>query len=162
MKKAQIRSNWKTTSNSPQVCEIQLSYCPLINAVERQKISVAADAHHILLQNWDQRKLQFIEQFKMILLNNANQVLGIMELSTGGTLSTTVDVKLIFAAALLTNAHKIILAHNHPSGSLQPSKTDLEMTSKIIEAGRLLEIKVIDHLILAEDKYFSMADQGHI
>lgn len=101
-----------------------------------------------------------VEQFKVLLLNNANKVLGIADISTGGISSTVADPRIVFATALKANASKIILAHNHPSGNLQPSQTDKELTAKMKEGGRYLDLHVIDHLIITNDGYYSFGDQG--
>jgi DNA repair protein RadC len=95
-----------------------------------------------------------------MLLNRDGKILGIMKLSEGGVSGTVVDPKLVFAAALKANASALILAHNHPSGNLQPSQSDLCLTRKLIAAGRLLEIGINDHLILTQEGYYSFADEG--
>jgi DNA repair protein RadC len=97
-----------------------------------------------------------------MLLNRANKVLGIYELSTGGISGTVADIRLIFAASIKSNASSIVLAHNHPSSNTKPSDADLLLTHKIKEAGKLLDIKVIDHIIVAIESYYSFADQGEI
>ncbi|MDZ7650383.1 MAG: JAB domain-containing protein [Cytophagales bacterium] len=97
-----------------------------------------------------------------MLTNRANKVLGIFELSTGGVSGTVADPKLIFAAALKGAASGMILAHNHPSGNLQPSQADLDLTKKIREAGKLLEIQLLDHVIVTSEGYYSFADEGLI
>ena len=81
--------------------------------------------------------MRFVEQFKVMLLNRANRVLGIFEVSNGSSTGTVADPKLIFAAAIKANACGIILAHNHPSGNLQPSKADIDLTRKVKEGGFL-------------------------
>jgi DNA repair protein RadC len=96
----------------------------------------------------------------VILLNRAHRVLGIYELSTGGVTGTIADPKLVFTAALKANACSLVLSHNHPSGNLRPSKADEELTMKIKEAGKFLDIQVLDHLIVTSEGYFSFADEG--
>ncbi len=83
-------------------------------------------------------------------------------MSTGRVSWTVADPRLIFIAALKSNACNIILSHNHPSGNLQPSKADEELTNKIKQCGILLEIKVLDHIIITSEGYFSFADEGYI
>ena len=95
-----------------------------------------------------------------MLLNRANKVLGIYPVSKGGVSGTLVDPKLIFSVALKCNASSIILAHNHPSGNLFPSENDKELTQKLKSAGNFLDIKVLDHLIITPEGYFSFADEG--
>ncbi|HEX5152795.1 MAG TPA: JAB domain-containing protein [Parafilimonas sp.] len=144
-----------------QVAEIELIYKSKVKASERPKVTTSHDAFKLFKQNWDENKIEFIEQFKVLFLNRNNKVLGIFEVSTGGVSGTVADPKVIFAAALKMNACNIILCHNHPSGSLKPSMADEQLTQKIKEAGKYLDLPVIDHLIItAEDGYFSFADEG--
>src|SRR5262249_39656554 len=100
------------------------------------------------------------EEFWILLLNRANLVTESMKISTGGLTGTTADVRMIFNHAIKGHATGIILCHNHPSGNLKPSQLDIDLTKKIKEAGRLLEIPVLDHLIIADNKFFSLADEG--
>lgn len=143
-----------------QVAEIQLTYKPKVKPSDRPKISSSKDAYEILIRHWDYSKIYFVEQFKVVLLNRANKVLGIYEASTGGISGTVADPKLIFAAALKANASSIILSHNHPSGNLQPSQQDINLTKNLKEAGKFLELPVLDHLIVTSDGYYSFADEG--
>lgn len=97
----------------------------------------------------------------MLLLNRANHVLGWVKLSSGGTIGTVVDIRIIFALALKTNTSNIIVSHNHPSQNLIPSEDDKRITKAIIEAGKLFNIKLLDHVIVASNgTYFSFADEG--
>ena len=93
-------------------------------------------------------------------MNKANRVLGISKISEGGLSGTVVDPKRIFQVALKANATSIIMAHNHPSGNVQPSEADLKITRKCRDAGALLDIAVLDHIILTADHYTSLADEG--
>src|SRR5690606_5281370 len=126
----------------------------------RPKITSSKDAYEILLENWDEEKVEFVEQFKIVLMNRGNRVLGIYEVSTGGASATVVDPKLIFAAAIKTAASSIILAHNHPSGQLMPSDVDIKLTKKLKDGGQYLEIPVLDHVIVTSEGYYSFADEG--
>jgi len=144
-----------------QVAEIELIYKSKVKPSERPKVTTSRDAFNLFKQNWDENKIEFIEQFKVLFLNRSNKVLGIFEVSTGGVSGTVADPKVIFAAALKINASNIILCHNHPSGNLKPSQADEALTQKIKEAGKYLDLPVIDHLIItSEDGYFSFADEG--
>jgi DNA repair protein RadC len=143
-----------------QVAEIQLSYKSTVKPSQRPRIAGSRDAYNVLLENWDSSKIEFVEQFKVLLLNRANKVLGIFEVSTGCSTGTVADPKLIFAAAIKANACGIILAHNHPSGNLQPSQADIELTRRMKEGGKLLEIQVLDHVIVTSEGYYSFADEG--
>ncbi|HEY0056924.1 MAG TPA: JAB domain-containing protein [Pedobacter sp.] len=143
-----------------QVSEISISYKPTFKACERPQVSSSRDIYSILFNNWDQNKLELQEQFKIVLLNRANKVLGISEISTGGFAGTIADPKVIFSTALKACASSIILSHNHPSGNLKPSQGDLQLTKKIKNGGELLDIAVLDHLIITADSYLSFADEG--
>ncbi len=146
--------------SAAQVAEITLSYSSHIQCSERPVITNSDSAYTLLLQQWDMHTIELVEQFKIILLNRANRVLGIYTLSTGGMTGTVADPRLIFAAVLKANATSIILAHNHPSGSVAPSNADHLLTQKIKEGGKLLEITVMDHLIVTLEGYYSFADEG--
>ena len=100
------------------------------------------------------------EQFWVMLLNPANRVIKITKISDGGVNGTSADPKRIFKTALEHNATAMMLCHNHPSGSVAPSKADKALTHNIMNGGKLLEIKILDHIIIGIDKYFSFADSG--
>ena len=103
------------------------------------------------------------EEFWIILLNRANKVIGKERISTGGVSGTVVDAKIIFRKALeIAPASSIILCHNHPSGNLKPSQADIDLTAKLRKAGKTLDILVLDHLIIAENRYYSFADEGRL
>jgi len=99
------------------------------------------------------------EEFWIISLNNSNKVIQRNQLSKGGITTTVVDIRLVLKAALEVGATSIILAHNHPSGTLQPSKSDKQLTDKLIIASKSLDIQVLDHLIITEKAYFSFMDE---
>lgn len=99
------------------------------------------------------------EEFWIIYLNNSNKVLQTSQLSKGGITGTVVDIRLAFKQALQLGAVAVILAHNHPSGTLKPSQADIQLTKRIKAAGESLDIKVLDHLIVTEKAYFSFADE---
>ena len=149
-----------TNKNHLNVAEIQLSYKSHVKPSERVKITCSRDAYNVLLQTWDDNRLEFVEQFKVILLNRANKVLGVFEVSTGSTTATVADPKIIFAAAIKANASGIIIAHNHPSGNLAPSQHDIDLTRKVKEGGKLLEVQLLDHVIMTTESYYSFADEG--
>lgn len=100
------------------------------------------------------------EEFWVIYLNNSNKVLQKIQLSKGGITGTLVDIRLAMKHALQLGAVALILAHNHPSGSLRPSEADKKLTNKLKVAGENLDIKVLDHLIITEKAYFSFADEN--
>jgi DNA repair protein RadC len=100
------------------------------------------------------------EEFWVMLLNRANRVIKKKRISEGGVSGTVADPKLIYKMALEELASGVVIAHNHPSGNLQPSKNDIELTKKLKEAGKFLEVYLVDHLIIADTGYFSFADEG--
>ncbi|PRY03676.1 DNA repair protein RadC [Pontibacter ummariensis] len=143
-----------------KVAEIKLTYRAKVKPSERPQVTSSTDCFKVLKESWDTGKLEFVEQFKVMLLNRANRVLGIYETSTGGVAGTVADPKLIFVAALKACASSIVLCHNHPSGNLKPSTADLQLTKKIKQGGELLDIAVLDHIILTSESYYSLADEG--
>jgi DNA repair protein RadC len=142
------------------VAEVELVYKNKVKPSERPMVKSSKEGYELLLQTWDENKIEFVEQFKVVLMNRAQRVLGIYELSTGGVAGTVADPKLVFTAALKANACNIILSHNHPSGNLKPSRADEELTKKIREAGTYLDVKVLDHIIVTSEGYYSFADEG--
>ena len=124
---------------------------------ERPKITSSHDAYNCLYA--DMQDLSH-EEFKILLLNRNNQVTKIETISQGGVAGTVVDPKVVFKRALDAQASAIILCHNHPSGNLKPSQQDLDITKKLVLAGKTLEISVLDHLIISDKGYFSFLDEG--
>ncbi|WP_026896806.1 JAB domain-containing protein [Daejeonella oryzae] len=143
-----------------QVAEVQLIYKSKVKASLRPKITKSQDAFEVLKSTWNYETIEFVEEFKMLLLNRANRVLGIIDISLGGTAGTIADPKVIFAAAIKSNACGIILAHNHPSGNLNPSQADIDLTKKLKAGGQLLDIGVLDHIILTSEGFYSFTDEG--
>lgn len=143
-----------------RVAEVELVYKSKVKASERPVVQSSTDAANILRILWEDGKMELVEQFKVLFLNRSNKVICIYNVSSGGVTGTVADPKLIFTAALKVNAVSVILSHNHPSGSLKPSKADEELTQKIKGAGAFLDIKVLDHVILSSESHFSFADEG--
>lgn len=100
------------------------------------------------------------ENFCVILLNRANKLIRTLKISDGGLTGTVVDPRKVFKLALDHNATSIILGHNHPSGQLKPSDLDIKLTNQLRDAGKMLEVTILDHLIIGDGKYFSFADEG--
>lgn len=100
------------------------------------------------------------EEFWVLFLNRANEILKKEKLSSGGVSGTVIDPKIVFSKALKSSCSGIILVHNHPSGSLRPSSQDINITTKIKEGGKLLEISILDHLIFTNNGYYSFSDEG--
>jgi len=143
-----------------KVSEVEIIYRPNYKIADRPKISCSKDAYEILIDHWTVGKIEFLEEFKILLLNRRNRVLGVVNISSGGVSGTVVDPKVIFAIALKTCASGVIFAHNHPSGELYPSGEDISITNKLKGGGELLDIKVLDHLIIGKEEYYSFADDG--
>ena len=142
-----------------KVSEIEITYKNAVKPSDRPKISCSKDAFELLKNCWSD-KIEYVEEFYVLLLNKANKVLGVSKISEGGTSGCLVDPKRIFQTALKSNASGIILSHNHPSGNLIPSDADCKITRKVKEIGMLLEIAVLDHIIISADGYYSFADEG--
>ena len=140
--------------------EVELTY--KYTSKSWNKIYSSEDAYEVLLSTYREGTICYKEYFKVLFLNQAKQVLGYTLISEGGITDTTVDVRVILQAALLTNSVALILAHNHPSGSMKPSRQDIEITKQVKEAARLMRITVIDHLILTDTSYYSFADEGEL
>lgn len=102
------------------------------------------------------------EEFYVLYLNTANSVIRLERIGKGGLSSTVADIRIILKNALLNNAAKLILAHNHPSGNLKPSEADITLTAKLKEAATLMDIKLLDHIIIAHNGHCSLADDGLI
>lgn len=142
------------------IAEIEVSYKPLIRISLLPEINCSKDVYELFLQTWDKTKIEYVEHFKVMLMNRANRVLGICTLTTGGVTGCIADPRMVFGLALKTNACSLIIAHNHPSGNIKPSRADEELSYKMREAGKLLDIKVLDHIILTTEGYYSFADEG--
>ncbi|MFW0736245.1 JAB domain-containing protein [Flavobacterium sp. T12S277] len=142
--------------------EIELIYKTKVKASERPHITSSKATYKLALKSWNPDKIEFLEQFKILLLNKANRVLGIYEMSTGGITATTVDLRLLFTAALKAKATALIMLHNHPSGKVFPSTADKLITRKVKEAGTILDIEVVDLLIITPEGYYSLADNGNM
>ncbi len=123
------------------------------------KIKSSKDIYQMLLADLSDL---ISEEFWVIYLNNSNKVIGKEKLSAGGITGTVVDVRLLFKSAIDRLATSIILAHNHPSGTLRPSQADIKLTNKVKEAGKILDVQLLDHLIVADTGYYSFADEGSL
>ena len=144
------------------VSEVELTYKNNVPYNQRQKISNSQGAYEILTNLFPENTMDYRETFIVLYLNRANQVLGYSVISQGGTSNTTVDIKMVIQTALLANASCIMLAHNHPSGNVQPSSDDNKITKRIMEAARLFDITVLDHIIITNESYYSFTDNGNI
>lgn len=126
-------------------------------AAHRPRISCSEDIFQVLRPQLED---QLLEEFHVIYLDRGNRIIQSVQISSGGISSTVVDIRVIFKHAIDCFASGIILAHNHPSGQLKPSDEDLRITRKISEAGKMLEVAVLDHIIFTDNGYYSFADSG--
>ena len=140
--------------------EVELVYRSKVKPSLRPKIQSSKDVYDLLIQHWNEGKIELVEEFKAIFLNRSNKVIGIMDCSSGGITGTVADPRIILAAALKCCAVSIMLAHNHPSGSITPSRADEDLTRKIKEAARFHDITLLDHIIVSTEAYYSFADEG--
>tara|TARA_R110002072_G_scaffold7503_2_gene40975 strand:+ start:769782 stop:770219 length:438 start_codon:yes stop_codon:yes gene_type:complete len=143
-----------------KISEIELIY----KNENKQKIKVTSSlsAFMVLKESWNPNTIELQEEFKLLLLDRDNKVLGLYSLSKGGTAGTVVDVKLIMVVALKSKASAIVLAHNHPSGNMKPSAQDKTITKKIMSACKFLDINLLDHIILSNNEYYSFKDEDDI
>ena len=122
------------------------------------KITSAKQVYDLLLPNW--LDIDYVESFKLVMVNRASRLIGVSTISVGSVAGTVADPKKIFQTALKANSSAIILSHCHPSGSPQPSETDRIITKKCVEAGKFLDLVVMDHVIVTRYSYFSFAEEG--
>lgn len=141
-----------------KISEISVSYSN--SNTEKLKVRNSKDSFKLFIDSWNKTTLELQEEFKVLLLNRSNIVLGIYPLSKGGVSGTVVDPKLVFSVALKCNASNIIIAHNHPSGNLNMSEADKIITKKLKKAGEYLDIVLLDHLIVTKDHFYSFRDNG--
>ena len=140
------------------IAEVQISYSSHVKAKDRMKVTGSKDAADAFRAIWP--AYDHIEFSYMLMMNRQNQILGYHQLSKGGMTGAVIDVRVIFQVALKACATSLIIAHNHPSGNLDTSDADRKVTRQIKEAGLILDIPLLDHLILTNDSFLSMADEG--
>lgn len=143
------------------VSEIQLKYQP---QPLTEAICGAKDIHQLLINRvFDTDTIGYKETFKVLLLNNANKIIGYTTISEGGLTFTIVDVRVIIQTALVCNATSIILTHNHPSGNPHPSGQDDSLTKKVKAACELMDIRLLDQIIVTPyDSFYSYCDEGRL
>jgi DNA repair protein RadC len=127
--------------------------------LEKKRIQSSRDAYELLQTYISDMNY---EQFMVVFLNRSNQVLRVATISDGGISGTVVDPKRVFKLAFEANATSIILGHNHPSGNVAPSQQDIKLTEKLKSGASYLDIAILDHVIVGDEKYFSFADEGKI
>ena len=138
-----------------KAAEVKLTYITKVKASNRIQIKNAEDAASLFFKIWDMETIEHVEKVKMIILNRANKVLGVTNISQGGQSGSIIDARVILQYAIKANAAAVILAHNHPSGNLTASDADIMITSKIREALKLVEIQLLDHIIINKDEEYS-------
>lgn len=143
-----------------KVGEVECTYKR--KTTDKIKVQSADEAFELMLKAYDEGQIEYRESFKVVLLNNNCDVLGYATISQGGITEASVDVRMIMQVALLTNATSMILVHNHPSGNLTPSLQDKELTKRIVDASRLMNIRVIDHVIISTSGYHSFVENGQL
>lgn len=146
-----------------KVCDVKLTYNTKVKSSERPVIHNSEDIYRLLVDHvYNEGMIQHKEYLKLILLNNSSKVLGVSNISEGGITETSADIRIIMQAAILGNATRIILAHNHPSGSLNPSTVDNLLTEKVKNAAKLFNITLLDHIIVTDSGYCSYLDEGRV
>lgn len=141
-----------------EVSEIKVSYTN--HNPDRIKVTNSQILFELIIRQWNIGTIELQEEVKIILLNRANIVIGIYELSKGGITGSVVDNRIILAVALKCNATGIVIVHNHPSGNLKPSEQDKNITDKLRKACEILDIVLLDHLIISKSSYYSFSDEG--
>jgi len=141
-----------------RVREIKVSYSN--SGGKRITVNSSETVFEVALAHWDKNIIEYQEEVKLMLLNRANVVLGIYDLSKGGVSSCSVDLKIILSIALKSNSSSIVLLHNHPSGKLEPSESDKTLTKKLKEACEIVDLVLLDHLIITKDSFYSFNDNN--
>nr|WP_317631396.1 JAB domain-containing protein [uncultured Flavobacterium sp.] len=144
---------------TPEI-KISVSFDKNVKKSELYKITSSETAYNLFIKIFDADLFHWREEFILLCLNQSNKVLGYYKISSGGMTATVVDVRMILTTALNCCATSILIAHNHPSGNLLPSEADKQVTKKIKEASKLLDIQLLDHLIITDESFFSFADEG--
>lgn len=142
--------------------EVKLVYRNKTKMKDRIDVKSSLQAYEVLKQVWDMDQINLLEEFKILLLDRNLKLMSVASISKGGYSATPVDPRVVFSIALKRRAQSLILAHNHPSGNLNPSAQDISLTNKLISGGKLLDIPVCDHLIINEEDYYSLADEGRM
>ena len=150
----------KHFERSPKLAEIRAVYKSRTKVSGRTNVRQPADVVEYLRAIWNPGTLELLEEVLVVCLNGNHQAIGWVKVASGGFNAAKIDPRLVFAVALQTASTAIILAHNHPSGNLQPSAEDQAITRRLKEAGDILCIHVLDHVILTRDGYYSFEEAG--
>jgi DNA repair protein RadC len=149
-----MKKTYKST-----ISEYSLKYTK--SEIQKTKVTTSESAFSIIKQFYFD-DINIYESFFILLLNSQNNTTGFAKISQGGTAGTVVDIKIIAKYAVDSLSPKVIICHNHPSGNKQPSDADLNITRRIKDALLLLDIKLIDHIIITENDFYSFADNGNL
>ena len=141
------------------ISEYSLKYTK--SEIQKTKVTTSESASKVIRQFYFD-DINIYESFFILLLNRANNTTGFAKISQGGTAGTSVDIKIIAKYAVDSLSSSVIICHNHPSGNKQPSDADLNITRKIKDALLLLDVKLIDHIIITENDFYSFADNGNL
>ena len=149
-----MKKTYKST-----ISEYSLKYTK--SQIQKTKVTTSESASNVIRKFYFD-DINIYESFFILLLNRANNTTGFAKISQGGTAGTVVDIKIIAKYAVESLSSAVIICHNHPSGNKQPSDADLNITRKIKDALLLLDIKLIDHIIITENDFYSFADNGNL
>jgi len=142
--------------------EIEITYLPRYLGFSKPIIKRSQDIYEILIELFDITALTIKEECIALFLNRNNRIIGSYKVSSGGITSTVVDIRLVLGIALKSLSCGLILAHTHPSGNLQPSRADIDLTHNLREAAKLMDIRLLDHLIISTEGFYSFADEGNL
>lgn len=131
-------------------------------SINKVKISSSIDINEYIRDIWEEDNIGINESFYVVYLNKANNTVGYKKISEGGLYGTVVDIKLICKYAIESLTASVIICHNHPSGQLNPSVADIRITNKLKESLKLIDVDLLDHIIITEDSYYSLGDNGDI
>ena len=149
-----MKKTYKST-----ISEYSLKYTK--SQIQKTKVTTSESASNVIRKFYFD-DINIYESFFILLLNRANNTTGFAKISQGGTAGTVVDIKIIAKYAVESLSSAVIICHNHPSGDKRPSDADLNITRRIKDALLLLDIKLIDHIIITENDFYSFADNGNL
>lgn len=147
----QVKGDWT-------LAEISISYKYKVG--NTKSLKTIRGIYTLVRSLWNIELIKLQEQFMVLYLNRSNKVIGYRLLNTGNMKNCPIDIKLLVSLALHCMASGVIIAHNHPSGNLQPSKSDEELTAHVKRALKLIDVKLLEHLIITETKYFSFNNEA--
>lgn len=146
--------------NESNVPVVKMYYAS--NRSNKPKITNSSQMYELIKSTWEYGTIEYRETVKAALLNSNAECIGVITISEGGLTSFLVDIRIVMQAILLSNASGVILIHNHPSGNLNPSANDNVLTKDLKEACKLMNVRLLDHLIITNESYFSYQDNGQL